>query len=262
MENGLVRSFCFGLLAGLIYWGARKETFGSKGILLLSVYMVSVSLDGLTVHFAIPFVACLLAAVIYGLMAIERQSNVVWIMALLALGQWVGVLVVYAHGNYYVGLLEPLKILSLGVILFALAQTSMFDLYPFRCFVTTTLVIGIIYTNIALAVLSTVGYHPERQTVERLGSEESSQAQLMAWSMVWLFSSVALDFYGLLSNRVSARRLAWVFIVLNVYIKFFEYFWQPSTKPFFFIVVGTALCFVAYQLKLYFFSKKHLKRNI
>ena len=263
MENALSKFFLLGLLAGLFYWWARKDILGSRFILLLSIFMVSVSLDVLTVHFAIPFVTCLLAAGIYGLMAIDRQSNVIWILALLTFGQYVGVMVVYAHGNYYVGLLAPVHFLILGLALIALPQTNVFNQYPFRCFATTTFVIGIIYANIALGVLSTVGYHPKHYTQKRRLSEQPSSAQLMGWSLVWFASCVALGIYGILFNRASAQRLASVFIILNVYIKFFEYFWQETTKVFFLTVLGTCLCFLGYRMKLYFFptlKKRHSKK--
>ncbi len=265
MENGLSKSFFLALFAGLIYWWARKANKGSKYILALAGFMILMSLVALSAAVEYPFIIFLLATGVYGLMALERQSKTLMVCALLAFGQWYGIMIAYTRGNYYIGISSPIHFLVLGLFLFILAQTDIFSHYPMHHFRTTIMVTGIIYANMALWMFSTVGYHiKHQQRSERLLDGLSSQLQLMGWSMIWLTSSISLGIYGVWSSRASARRLAVVFGILNVYTKFFEYFWHPETEVFFFIVLASSLCFLAYQLKLHFSvskTKKKLKRN-
>ncbi len=257
MENALSKSFFLALFAGLIYWWARKARKGSKYILALSGFMIVMSLVALAAAIEYPFIIFLLATGIYGLMALDRQSNALMIFALLAFGQWYGIMIAYKRGSYYIGISSPIHFLVLGLFLFILAQTDIFNYYPMRSFTTTIMVIGIIYANMALWMFSTVGYHiKHQQRSERYFDGLSSQLQLMGWSMIWLASSISLGIYGVWTSRASAQRLAVVFSLLNLYTKFFEYFWYPETEVFFFIVLASSLCLLGYRMKLYFFTSK------
>ncbi len=264
MENALVKSFFLGLFAMLIYWWARKARRGSRYILALSGVMIVMCLVALAAAIEYPFIVFLLATGIYGLMALGSQSNTLMVFSLLAFGQWHGGLIMYNYGNYYIGISSPTNFLVLGLLLFVLAQTGIFDHYPVRHFRTTILVIGIIYANLALWMFSTVGYHIYQRGGELPFDGLPSQIQLVGWGIVWLASSISLGIYGVWIRRASAQRLAVVFSLLNVYTKFFEYFWQPETEVFFFMVLASSLCLLAYQLKLHFSvskTKKKLKRN-
>lgn len=124
MENVLPKFFFFGLLAGLSYWWARKETFGSRYILLLSVFMV------------------------------------------------------FFESGYF---------------------NRIF--YHFICYI--------------FANSRNLWFDGYRATIE-----------------------CSLDY---LSS---------------------EYFWHPITKPFFFTILGTSLCFLGYRIKMYFFPKLIAKRKV
>ncbi len=256
MENALSKSFFLALFAGLIYWWSRKAKKGSKYILVLSSIMIVMCLVALAAAIEYPFIVFLLATGIYGLMALGSQSNALMVFSLLAFGQWYGGLIMHNYGNYYIGISSPMNFLVLGLLLFVLAQTGIFNYYPMRHFRTTALVTGIIYANLALWMFSTVGYHIDQRRWDLPFDGLSSQIQLMGWSLVWLASSVSLGIYGVLTRRASAQRLAVFFSLLNVYTKFFEYFWHPETEAFFFIVLASSLCLLGYRLKLYFFTAK------
>lgn len=256
MENALSKSFFLALFAGLIYWWARKANKGSKYILALSGVMIVMCLVALAAAIEYPFIVFLLATGIYGLMALDSQSNTLMGFALLAFGQWYGGLIMYNYGNYYIGISSPTNFLALGLFLFVLAQTDIFNYYPMRHFRITTLVTGTIYANLAFWILSTVGYHIDQRRGDLPFDGLSSQLQLMGWSMIWLASSLSLGIYGVWTSRASAQRLAVVFSLLNLYTKFFEYFWYPETEVFFFIVLASSLCLLGYRMKLYFFSPK------
>ncbi len=256
MENALSKSFFLALFSGLIYWWSRKARRGSRYILALSGVMIVMCLVALAAAIDYPFIVFLLATGIYGLMALDSQSNTLMVFSLLAFGQWYGGLILYNYGNYYIGISRPTNFLVLGLLLFVLAQTGIFNHYPMRHFRTTILVTGTIYANLALWMFSTVGFHMDQRRWGLAFDGFSSQIQLMGWSIVWLASSISLGLYGIWTRRVSAQRLAVIFSLLNLYTKFFEYFWQPETEVFFFIVLASSLCLLGYQIKSHFSKTK------
>ena len=181
-------------------------------------------------------VLLLIAGILYALIAYATKNPMVLVLTLLALATWFGAETGYASGwgAYYLGLNYPVRfaLVSPLVVVAGLLHARFWNA-RFPGFSRVYCSMGLLYLGLALWILSIWGSGKE----ELLGSE-NAHLTLALFSLLWLVVSVGMFLWGTRFRDRLFRAYGITFIVLNLYTRFYEYFWNAMDKSLFFIVIG------------------------
>lgn len=245
------RAYCvvFGLSAVILYYvgihrRSRKpeKAITNEAIMLLGVIATATSIAFLAADLKVEHGSLffLLAALIYGGLGLWFPSILVWIFALLSLGSWFEVETGYLSGwgAYYVGMNYPLRFSLFGA---ALTAGSMLFAYvkPRRAFMRPTTTVGLLYLFVALWILSIFGNYGDIGTWYQV-----KQFELFGWSILFGAVAIASIYIGLRYDDAVTRGFGLVFLFLNLYTRFFEYFWDHLHKALFFGLLAVSFWYV------------------
>lgn len=237
----------FAVLAALFYgFGARRMKarphlrFSNEAILFLgvlstavAVYLLGdmVSSDDPNVSYLVLLSFLIYAAVGYGL-----GSNLIWLFALLSLGGWLGAETGYASGwgAYYLGMNYPLRFVLFGGLL-TLAAVSVPAVGRFKELHKATLVMGLLYLFVSLWLMSIFGNYGD---MDSWGGVH--QMELFHWSILFALASGAAIFAGLRRDDGILRGFGLTFLLINLYTRYFELFWDATHKVVFFALMAAS----------------------
>ncbi len=182
-------------------------------------------------HFSLLF---LIGTLMYGLMGLWFPSRMVWVFAILSLGAWFGTETGYVSGwgAYYLGMNYPLRFVLFGIILVAVSYA--FKYFPRLAeFYKPSLRLGLLYLFIALWILSIFGNYGD---IDRWYAVK--QPELFGWGL--LFGGVACVsiFFGIMTEDPITRGFGITFLLINLYTRYFEYFWNGMHKALFFFILA------------------------
>lgn len=260
-----------GLAAAVFFIGARarrrhpESSFGNEAILLVAVLLTAVAivflgrlLDTGSGHFSL---LLLLAAVLYGVIGFFHQSKLVWIFSLLSLGSWFGAETGYVSGwgAYFLGLNYPLRFMLFGA---ALTTATFFFKFNAKAefLRPATYKIGLLYLFISLWILSIFGNYGDVDA----WWDTSSRGELLHWSVLFGLASIAAIWHGLKYDDGASRGFGLVFLFINFYTKYFEYFWNATHKAVFFFVLAVSFWLIGSKAEKVWnleFVKKDMEKN-
>jgi hypothetical protein len=240
-----VKFFAFSAMSGLIYWGGilrRKmwpnKVFSNEAILFLGVlatagaiYQLGRSFDTGSGHFSL---LLLLSFFVYGFLGYFFKSNLIWLFGLISFGSWMGTETGYVSGwgAYYLGMNYPLRFILLGGIMTAFAffieKNNRFE-HLFR----STLAMGLLYLFVALWLMSIFGNYGDMVYWYQV-----KQIELFHWSLLFALASVAAIYHGLRFDNGMTKGFGITFLLINLYTRFFEYFWDTAHKAIIFGLLG------------------------
>ncbi|MGI9508981.1 MAG: DUF2157 domain-containing protein [Geminicoccaceae bacterium] len=238
-------------LSAIIYWaGATRQSrhpnkiFSNEAILFLGVlttagaiYQFGHVIDTGSGHFS---VLLLLSSLVYGLLGVVVRSKLIWLFALISLGAWMGAETGYMSGwgAYYLGMNYPLRFVLFGGALVAaglmLERTNWFEHLS-----RTTLATGLGYLFIALWIMSIFGNYGDEATWR-----ESRPIELFHWSILFALASAAAIYHGLRFDDAMTKGFGLIFLLINLYTRFFEFFWDTTHKALFFGLLGISLWYL------------------
>ncbi|TWI97267.1 putative membrane protein DUF2157 [Mucilaginibacter frigoritolerans] len=182
-------------------------------------------------HFSLLF---LLSVFVYGFLAYRMESRLIWLFALVSLGSWFGTETGYqTHWSYYfLGMNYPLRFVLFGLVLVSSCHISKKQQW-FNFFWELTYVVGLLYLFMSLWLLSIFG---------NLGSIDTwwhiKQISLFYWGIIAGAVAALFLFYGLKTKDVIAREFGITFLLIFIYTKYFEYFWEHTNKTLFFAILA------------------------
>jgi hypothetical protein len=243
MPNG-VRSLGLALLAALVFYAGlcrRREKperfFSNEAIFFLGVLLCAASIVflGLAIgagsrHFSL---LLLLAATIYGVLGLSLSSRLVWVFSLLSLGSWFGAETGYISGwgAYYLGMNYPMRFVLFGAVLTGVSFG--FERVPrLAQFRHATYVMGLLYLFIALWILSIFGNHGDEKWFH------VKQIELFHWGLLFALAAIAAIVYGLKQDDYTSRAFGVTFLFINLYTRYFEFFWDTAHKAVFFLLMA------------------------
>jgi hypothetical protein len=247
----IVKCLFTSIIAALIYYyGIKRKSktpekvFSNEAIFFLGVLATagSVTFFGRAVdtgsgHFSI---LILLAAIIYGILGLWFPSKLVWIFSLLSIGSWMGTETGYMSGwgAYYLGMNYPLRFVLFGIIL--IASSFIFKRWYFRQdFLRPTRTIGLLYLFIALWIMSIFGNYGDLMEWERV-----KQMELFHWSIIFGLAAIASIYHGIKEDDGMTRGFGITFLFINLYTRFFEYFWDNIHKAIFFAILAVSFWYL------------------
>jgi len=264
----IVKSAALLLLAtGFFAWGLRlraarpQQVYRNESVFFLGVAALAgavaffgVAMDNGSGHYSILF---LLACLIYATLALSFPSSLVWIFALLSLGSWMGTETGYmsGHGAYFLGMNYPARfvLFGAGLLLLGLAGERMaretlhagperrvpVALERLYAFSPHTKAIGLLNLFIALWIMSIFGNYGDMAVWHR-----AKQIELFHWAIIFAATAIWAIWYGLKRDDGMMRGFGITFLGINLYTRYFEYFWDSLHKAFFFAVLAASFWYV------------------
>lgn len=230
--------------AGLFVIGfKRKKTkpeliFSNEALILTATMLTAnaIAYLGKTLnsgnnHFSI---LILIGVIIYAVLAYVFKSRLIWVFALLSFGAWFGTETGYLSkwGWYFMGLNYPLRFVLFGLALtalsFLLKRKKKFD-----HFFTTTYISGMVYLFLSLWLLSIFGNYGILEDWYAV-----KQISLFYWAIISALGCVIGIYVGLKYHDDIAREFGITFLFINLYTRYFEYFWDSWHKALFFSVLA------------------------
>ncbi|MDR2926481.1 MAG: DUF2157 domain-containing protein [Azoarcus sp.] len=240
---------CLGLafLAALVfYFGfsrCRKKperVFSNEAIFFIGVLLCAGSIaflgqaiDTGSGHFSLLF---LLATIVYGALGLALSSKLIWVFSILSLGLWFGTETGYVSGwgAYYLGMNYPMRFVLFGGVLTAMSF-GFLRVPRLAEFKHSTYALGLLYLFIALWILSIFGNYGD------LGNwYYARQIELMHWGILFALAAIAAIWYGLKQDDYTSRAFGVTFLFINLYTKYFEFFWDGTHKAVFFLILAAS----------------------
>ncbi|NWK86635.1 DUF2157 domain-containing protein [Raoultella terrigena] len=216
-------------------WHYSTEAMLFTGVVFTAValWQLGVRLDDGSGHIAPLF---LVGCAIYGAIGYAGRSGLVWLFFLLALGNWFGAETGYVSGwgAYWLGMSYPIRFVLFGGALLALCFVLQKRLRQRRLF-SVSKAMGLTYLFIALWILSIFGNHD-------LDSWYGlSPTQLLPWALLFGVAAVLCISISLKTDDGMLRGFGLTFLAINLYTRFFEYFWGSMHKVVFFLILAASL---------------------
>ncbi|MHA4896907.1 DUF2157 domain-containing protein [Pedobacter sp. PWIIR3] len=249
--SDLMISVISAIAAVLIYYFAFKrkkskshqvfsnEALVFSGIMLTAnaIAYLGKALDNGSSHFSLLILA---SVFIYGILAYVFQSRLIWAFVLLSLGAWFGTETGYlSRWNwYFIGMNYPLRFVLFGLVTTA-ASFLIRKIEKMEIFFQVNYIAGMVYLFVSLWMLSVFG---------NFGTLEEwygvRQLSLFYWGIISAAVSILSIFIGLKYRDDIAREFGITFLFLNLYTRYFEYFWDNWNKALFFSVLAVSFWFI------------------
>lgn len=175
-----------------------------------------------------------IGAAAYLILGLFLPSVFVWVLGLIALATFFGAQTGYisSWGAYYFGMNYPLRFVLFGCVLTALSF-SFLKTERFKDYFQPSFATALFYLFMALWILSIFGNYGDGEQWR-----QASQIELFHWSLIFAAFAIAAIWYGLRYDNSTARGFGITFLFINLYTRFFEYFWEASHKAIFFGLLG------------------------
>jgi len=195
------------------------------------------ALDNGSNHFSL---LILLSVIVYLALAYLFKSRLIWAFALLALGAWFGTETGYLSkwNWYFLGLNYPLRFVCFGAML-SLASLLLRKKQQLAYFFDITYFAGLLYLFTSLLLLSVFGNYG---TLEEW--YPVSQFSLFYWGIISAIVCVLAIAIGLKKDDAMLREFGIIFLFINLYTRYFEYFWDSWHKAVFFTVLGISFVLI------------------
>jgi len=164
----------------------------------------------------------------------EISISDVWLFALVSFGSWFGTETGYqTHwADYFLGMNYPLRFVLFGFVLVA-ASFALRRRKWFASFDDLTYVVGLLYLFLSLWLLSIFGNYGNIDNWWHI-----RQISLFYWGIISAAVAGGFLLYGLKSKDDIAREFGITFLIIFIYTKYFEYFWDNVNKTIFFGILA------------------------
>ena len=177
---------------------------------------------------------------IYTIVAFITHSVFVWLFAITTMGNILNVSNGYNNGSYFIFVDKPLVVAIYGLVLVGLAslfqhglppQLGLNKLHNFckkaAPLYTVTLVMGLVYFFLPLLILTIWGVSVKVDFTER-----------MFWVLALAIASGISMWHGLRFDNSITKGFGVTFFMLNLYTRYFEFFWSSLPKTIFFALIA------------------------
>lgn len=185
--------------------------------------------------------------IVLGVLAYIVQSRLLWVVMLLTFGGWWAAYTEAAAINnsaYFWGMNMPLRLTLYGLVTLGIAY-----LIPrvkrLAEFATVSYFAGWILFLVAAWGLSVSGnYSFQEWTTFR-------QSRVLPWAIAYTVLLTGLLVYAFKRKENPLRDMALLFLLLNLYTRYFEYFWDVTNKGIFFTILAFSFWFMGRKLEQY-----------
>lgn len=181
------------------------------------------------------------SSLLYLVLGFVLESKLIWAYGILTLSSALGTDADYGWGCYCLGMDQPLRTVVLGGVLFGGAEVAKFAVNPALASLRkrvdllwgVTRVFGLLLTFVSLWILSLWGtdwhYRPN-----------DPHWDIIWWSLAFAAVAIGCIVRALFKDDGVLRGFGLTFFFIELYTKFFEYFWQGLHKAIFFAILGVS----------------------
>jgi uncharacterized membrane protein len=176
--------------------------------------------------------------------AIVLYSRALWIGAILALMGWFGAFTEWqSANNLFLGMNYPMRFTMFGVLVIALAFLQ--SRLPKLSFTQRiTYISGLIIFFVGLWGVSIFGNFGSLEEWAKV-----RQTYVLAYSVVFGLTAAAAFYFGIKYRDDATRDFGVFFLILNLYSRYFEFFWDAMNKGMFFLVLAVSFYFIGRQIE-------------
>ncbi len=250
--NDLVIALISAALSVLWFWyiGRKKKATGTGAY---EVYMVLGGLAVLTslVYFCkythmykTPTVLFGLSLPILAALGQLLRSKALWIGAIIAAICWYASYTAWQSTNsLFLSMNYPLRFSVFGlIILLVSVMQSKFWQISFAQRITYASGLIVLFTGLwGVSVFGNYNSFAVWQEVR--------QVQVLAWSVVFAIAAGFSFYLGIRFKDDLARDFGVLFLLINLYTRYFEYFWDSMNKGLFFLILAITFGFVGWWLE-------------
>lgn len=265
----IIVGVCFAALTVLFVYFARKRrrkypdaTAANEALTVTIVMSVAVALAyfGRSIGYMNGNYAPILfiAAVCYGALGTLLQGHLLWITALLCICGWWGAQTYYWSGGgaYFLGMNYALNMTLFGAVVwlsaFLLKQVS-----RLRIFFKPTYICGLLMFLVAAWTLSIFGNNGNFE-----GWLAMRQGRLWYWAVLFTLLLAGLLFYAIKKKEDTLRDICLLFLLLNIYTRYFEYFWDRTNKGLFFAILALSFWWVGKKAEQWRKKQNEIANNL
>ncbi|HCH51664.1 MAG TPA: DUF2157 domain-containing protein [Proteus sp.] len=221
-----------------VKWHYSTEFILFIGVMFTALFLWQLGelLDTGSGHIAPLF---LIGCVIYAVVGFISRSSLVWLFFLLMLGSWFGAETGYMSGwgAYWLGMNYPIRFVFFGLGLLAACYFLRDLLVNHRLF-TMSKIMGLTYLFITLWIMSIFGnYDPDTWYY-------TSSVNLLPWALLFGVVAVVCIYISLKTDDGMLRGFGLTFLGVNLYTRFFEYFWNSLHSAIFFTILAVSLIMI------------------
>ena len=242
----LAIALIFAVIAIFLIWIAKRRQqkysyaiLANEGFTILIALSIGVSIVYFTKSFDNNYplygIGILLTACIYGITSVHLKSKLLWVCMLLAfISSWATLTYAWSADEakvYFLGMNYPLRMTLLGAILIGVTYIfrnqpflkNYYELTWYSCWIFFLL------SGLFLSVSGNWSYDIWSAI---------KQGKLFLWAIVYSVLLVLLLAYAFKQKDEILRDIIIVFFLINIYTRYFEYFWDRTNKGLFFAVLA------------------------
>jgi hypothetical protein len=241
----------FSLIAALfVYLAKRRQTKNQNARISNEVYNITIIL---TVSIAITYwtrsllsenpnyaIPLLIATLAFGFIAIFLKSTLIWTVAIISFAGWWGAQTYFWSGGSFrfLGMNYPLRMTLFGLIVWGFSWI-MGKIKALEFLQEATYTIGLLLFMIAAWTLSMFGNYDDLT-----GWQTLKQSHFWYWAAGFTIVLILLLVYAFQNKLDTLRDICLIFFLLNIYTRYFEYFWDRTNKGIFFALLALSFWFV------------------
>ena len=217
-----------------------KEIFSNDALIFTAVMLTAnaIAYLGKAIgnggsHFSL---LILFSVFIYGILAYIFKSKLIWAFVLISLGAWFGTETGYISrwDWYFLGMNYPLRFVFFGLVVILLSY-FLKDHKKLGMFYYTTYISGMIYLFVSLWLISVFGNFDSLEVWYGV-----RQIHLFYFAIISAVACGISILIGLKYRDDVAREFGITFLFLNLYTRYFEYFWDSWHKAVFFCILAAS----------------------
>lgn len=176
----------------------------------------------------------LVASVLYATTAIYLRSGILWVTAIFGLvGWWAAQTYYWSHGgDYFLGMNYAMRMMLFSIAILGLQSLTTF-IEKLKPFAGTTKIIAWISFLTTAWTLSVLGNSSSLEVWFDI-----RQGNLWHWALGYTLILIGLVFYAFKKKDPFLRDVTLVFFLINIYTRYFEYFWDKTNKGLFFAILA------------------------
>lgn len=175
----------------------------------------------------------LLVTVLMCVLSVLFRSSALWIATILAIMGWFGAFsTAHQHNHLFLGMNYPMRFTLFGLLVigFSFIQAHIKPLAASR---RTTYIVGLLIFFTALWGVSVFGNYHDWSTWAAV-----RQTQVLIYATISGIVSIVVFFLGIRYQDNQTRDFGLIFLLINLYTRYFEHFWEGMNKGVFFIILA------------------------
>lgn len=229
------------LLCGAWFWYIRKKVRGIDPI----AYEIYCVLGGLAALTSVVYVCkelgryntyttiFLFFYVVLAVLGVLFRSRALWIGALLAFASWFCTFSTWqSHDNLFLGMNYPVRFAALGLFVLLLSGLQK-RVTLLQYLQRITYIAGMVLLFVSMWGVSIFGNFNSF-----FGWQQVRQVHVLVYSILFAAVSAASFYLGFRYKDDLAKDFGVLFLLVNLYTRYFEYFWDALNKGLFFLILA------------------------